>query len=57
MRISLIVTSTAREPPLRAAIRTILIAMPAAQNWVFCAPLWGGNSDRLVRSLLLGAIG
>jgi hypothetical protein len=39
-------------PPICAAIRTIPIAMLAARNWVFCAPLWVGNSDRLVRSLL-----
>ena len=28
--------------------------MLAARNWVVCAPLWVGNSDRLVRSLLFG---
>ena len=50
---SLEVTPTGEhEPPLCAAIRTIPIAMLAARNWVFCAPLWVGNSDRLVRSLL-----
>jgi hypothetical protein len=28
------------------------MAMLAARNWVFCAPLWVGDSVRLVRLLL-----